>query len=70
MKKLEESTITKLQASVAQFSSDSLKQLDPKQSRELLQKKMNEFKSSDEENKFVTYAAFMNLGSAIVQISF
>jgi hypothetical protein len=70
MKKLEQSTIIKLQESVAQFSSDSLKQLDPKQTRALLQKKLNELKSSDEENKFVTFAAFMNLISALIQISF
>lgn len=70
MKKLEQSTIAKLQESVAQFSHDSMKQLDPTQTRELLQKKLSEFKSSDAENKFVTLAAVMNLISALIQITF
>lgn len=70
MKKLEQTTIQQLQEHLGWFTDELKSIVNPEETRALMNKKINDFKSSDEENKFVTIAAFMNLVSALIQISF
>lgn len=70
MKKLEKWTIEQLQEHLVSFSDDLKTVVNPKETWELMNKKINAFKSSDVENKFVTYAAVMNLISALIQVTF
>lgn len=69
MKKLQDTVLTSLQHKVEHFKSTVADHLDPTQGREVVTKKINEFKSSDEENKFVTISSVMNLVSALIQIT-
>lgn len=70
MKKLEQSTIWQLQQKVASFTKDAANFVHAWQAWEALNEQINEFNSSDAENKFVTIAAVMNLVSAFIQITF
>jgi Co/Zn/Cd efflux system component len=70
MKKLEKSTVTLLQEKVTSFTHEVGSFVNPAQAWDAVTEKVNEFKSSDAENKFVTMSAFMNLISALIQITF
>lgn len=70
MKKLQKTTVELLQEKVASFGKDVGSFVSPTQVWEHLSEKVNEFKSSDAENKFVTMTAVMNLVSALIQIIF
>lgn len=70
MKKLHESTVSTIQQKVASFGKEVGSFADPTKARDAITQKVNEFKSSDEENKFVTISAVMNLVSALIQITF
>ena len=70
MKKLQQSTVSILQEKVNSFTKEVGSFVSPTQAWEHLHEKINEFKSSDAENKFVTLTAVMNLISALIQITF
>lgn len=70
MKKLQESTVSHIQDKVTSFGKEIGSFADPTKAWDALTQKVNEFKSSDKENKFVTMTAFMNLFSALIQITF
>lgn len=70
MKKLQQPTVSLLQEKVTSFTKEVGSFADPTKARDAITQKVNEFKSSDEENKFVTISAVMNLVSALIQITF
>lgn len=70
MKKLQQSTVSVLQEKVHSFTKEMSNFVTPTQAWESLHEKINEFKSSDAENKFVIISAIMNLISALIQVTF
>jgi hypothetical protein len=68
MKTLSKETDRTLQKQIDAFKDDLVAFANPKEVWEMMQEKINTFKASDSENKFVTISAVMNFISALIQI--